>query len=45
MENVTFINNHSLSGSIIYGEYITNKYNNKFIILDSYFSGKLYNIS
>ena len=39
MENVTFINNHSISGSIIYGEYISNIYNDEFIILDSYFSG------
>ncbi|ORX53838.1 hypothetical protein BCR36DRAFT_323194, partial [Piromyces finnis] len=38
IRNTTFINNHSTSGNLIHGEYISNEYNNKLIITDSFFS-------
>ncbi|OUM63627.1 hypothetical protein PIROE2DRAFT_9773 [Piromyces sp. E2] len=38
MENVTFSNNHSICGYLIYGEYINSEYSQEFVIKDSFFS-------
>ncbi|OUM66434.1 hypothetical protein PIROE2DRAFT_6385, partial [Piromyces sp. E2] len=39
IRNTTFIDNNSMSGSLIYGEFLNKYYNNKLLLLDTRFSG------